>query len=288
MALVVTVDWDFFVWNGREIGAETFLPDGFTEEVPVQDIFGWEQDEGEPAHRQIVRWLGRVADAKAQGVHLPSEMNLREDRGCTPIPAFMDTFRRLFDLSRAVMMYADSHVTGMWAVQAAVRQCGGPVEVVNIDAHADLGYDEDWMGRKREGHYDCADWLHEAIRRRLCSQATVVYPDWKQFAEWHDLTPLSNVQQVMQYVRPVVWGDWHPLARTRRPVCVLLFVRSSTWTPPWMDHGFIDTVKAFGVPRPICLDRDPEAYGRDVLPSSATPRPWPRLALGDEFRARMA
>lgn len=283
--LVVSIDWDFFPWNGSSGPVQT----------PTGDVRG--RTLFVPEHRERVRprplqrrW--RLAERlfRLHGLEVEQEWTIRPDRGSVAWERFLDELRLSVDLAAAPLWYADSHAHGLFAVREAVARTGRAATILHFDAHADLGY-RSRLGtavarERRRGRTTCASWLYHAIDRGLAESATVIYPDWRGLEEWERVRQFPHVRACGARVRATTWSEWLEAVPEHRSVAVMVnLARSSAYAPPWLDTEFERLLASLPALERRCLDCSPIA--RVGHQDACRPREWPTLPKRTHRRAPM-
>jgi hypothetical protein len=207
--------------------------DYFTREL---DEWDWGHSEGSSVYGELV-WHTRV--------RFHEETSL--DKHAVPHPRdFWNTLVAAgfnFDPCDSFTV-ADSH---MWGAPDFLRLCPPTVEIVNFDAHHDMGY-KPWADLKRDfldvGRVDCSNWLLGLLHAREDITARVVYPAWKGTRE-------IEKDSVMSWENAPITGRFRydvyneALLREMAGDVIGVFIaKSSTWTPPWHDRTFAKFAKA--------------------------------------------
>jgi|SRR5215471_898892 len=235
MKSFVTIDYDFFIRHGM---FDTIsLPDGST--MPGQYVFDWQMSETRNPLVEDAIWKIRAHNFKKLGLDV-RELTAPE----ITIPDFAERVgARMGDVT-PMSFYGDSHG---WAGILArdFSKLHGPLNVVNFDAHHDLGYDGDPLARnEKTGNIHCDDWAIIGLAQGWIGNYTVVYPDWLGLKEWNDRRTESRKKQAKfpRQIHATTWSKW----RSRiRDVEAMYFCRSSAWVPPWYDDGFVDLRNEF-------------------------------------------
>ena len=241
MSTLVTIDYDFFIRHGMY--DEILMPDGET--IPGELVFDWQMSEQRNPLVDDAIWRVRVHNFKKAGLDI-REMTKPE----LSFPDFADKVGvRMGDVT-PMCFYSDSHG---WAGLLARDFSGhyGPLNVVNFDAHHDLGYDDDVLARnEKTGNIHCDDWAVIGLAQGWIENYTVVYPDWLGRAEWNHSPNVTRARGNFKgKIHATTWSKW----RGRLPqVEVMHFCRSSAWVPPWYDEGFVELRNEFGYAD--CLD----------------------------------
>lgn len=136
---------------------------------------------------------------------------------------------------------ADSH---MFAAPDFIDRAPGKVEIVNFDAHHDMGYKE-WPELKRKwldkGRVDCSNWLLALLYKFHETTASVVYPAWKGTREVDDGSKSWTHKPIKGRFSYHVYSE-ELLRRLAGDVVGIFIAKSSAWMPPWHDKAFADFV----------------------------------------------
>jgi len=95
-----------------------------------------------------------------------------------------------------------------------------PAEVVNLDAHHDLGYGP---GDKDLNCIHAGNWVWAAKKMKCVSSYTLCYPEWRR----------GHEEPRKKDKTKVVYGLPEPAEYDMVFIC-----RSGAWTPPWYDDQF--------------------------------------------------
>lgn len=285
--VVLSVDWDFFLWRGAEakdedaylevlaaavekaeeafrrewfpndaVGGDPRRPldGGAARRVYALQLFDWGHDEfWNPALLEFV-WRARREAFERLGL---DPRVVAGYRGLAPV-AFLEAVLARFDVSRAPLLYADSHCRGF----EALRHARPGARVVHFDAHHDCGYVAEALEREAEaGVADCGSWLHHAARVGLVDDLEVVYPEWRGPEQAPPVAPPAS-----RFSR-TTWAEWSereaPLVKAR--VDAVFLARSGSWTPPWFDGDFLNFMLSWPADRCECVDCAEGAVpGRDA------------------------
>jgi len=199
-AVMLSIDWDFFPWNGGEAldGREriTVFPGTDREQsVAAINFFDWGHSEGHSMMLQNIMWATRWGAFKSRGLCPEEVAGINTSRGCTDPSEFLKVLESRFDLDTHIQL-ADSHAMGIRSAENAAMDLGYPVKLILFDAHSDLGYDEDDVDRQvQEGICECGSWVYHALRAGYVQEVLVVYPDWRGLFEWEPFTKYRHLLQ---------------------------------------------------------------------------------------------
>jgi hypothetical protein len=225
-------------------------------------------------------WPFRAAGFLRAGLRIEEEATIRPDRGSTTPDEFLFALERRFNWEDGeVPVYvADSHANG-----ALVARDHPLNRIVNFDAHHDLGYssDERIAQDVRAGMVDAGNWAVWALDSGMATGYKVVYPDWAGTREFGASKALHRRATIG------VWSDWLTSEPDDEEVEAILLVRSSSWTPPWLDNDFDHFAQAlqdkFGSGL-VWMDREHEPKISPWYPDE--PREWDP-AEAEELRASL-
>ena len=274
MATFISVDFDFLVPHGMH-KESIYLPK-MKDSMPGVFVYDWQMAEGRmPALDQIV-WEGRVRNFTHWG------LDLKELTKLTPDPLdFITNLSCSIGGAMVPTWYADSHA---WAAVICRDLCQefGPLDVVNFDAHHDLGYDYENYAEIDDEHTACDTWALAGLQRGWISSYTLVYPDW---LDGHEISPnrWKLLKPVHDRITVTTWAEF--LTRDEIDDAeAAFFCRSSSWVPPWLDEGFQKLHEEWGDAE--CLDC---RYVQMCSPHDACePRAWDWDAYARMERKRIA
>lgn len=284
-ALLVSIDWDFFPWNGYRGSVEA---EGRV--LPGRKLFV-------PAHRERVaprplqrRWRFVERLFRAYGLEAEREWAIRPDRGSVPWETFLLELCGRLEFDRAPLWFRDSHAHGFFAAREGRARSGVPLSILHFDAHADLGYRSP-IGpairrERRRGRATCGSWVYHALERGLAESAHVVYPDWVGLDEWERVRCYPHVRALGRRVAAQTWSEWLAADRlTGREVAIVNVARSSAFAPPWLDDEFSRFLDRLPIAERRCLDCRP--FTRVGHQDACRPRAWPALPPRSLARAPM-
>jgi hypothetical protein len=232
-ASFVTVDYDFFI--PHKMYEDVEFPDGKI--LPGELVFDWQMDEGRaPAFDEAI-WRNRAANFATWGLDIQA-MTM-------PTLSFEDfsakLSARMGDYSTPMAWRGDSHG---WAgiIVKDFAEMHGPMNVVNFDAHHDLGYGSNALKDFAEKNsVGCDNWAVIGLSQGWIKNYTVIYPDWLGRREWNSLGGAWKnrewLQEFRKQIKITTWNEWHDeIPETE----AMYYCRSSSWVPPWRDPGFDD------------------------------------------------
>jgi hypothetical protein len=256
MPTLISVDYDFLVPHGM---FEKSIKLGNGDSWPGDLVYDWQMGEGRSPALDRVVWETRCQNFKMWGLDIVEmskpkmtpEYFIRQISGMTgayTVPAW----------------YADSHA---WAAVIArdLSEQYGALNVVNFDAHHDLGYTTTY------GQVDeimCDNWALASLQQGHIENYTVVYPDWLGKVE---IAPsrLKLLKPVKDRITITTFSEWLK-GDEIDDLEAAFFCRSSSWVPPWLDPGFQQMLEEYGCAE--CLDC---RYEQMCSPHDAcTPREW--------------
>lgn len=185
--------------------------------LPDWSSFDWGQSELDPRlfgeHVWAMRACNRGPDGPAHETIVP--------RGHI---GFWD--RVLDDIPPVKLVVVDSHSVMNDILADLKRNRATPVEVVNVDAHHDMGY-----GVKDDSPNppDCANWAWYGLTRKQISKYTVVYPRWRQSC------PEGFARSRPHRAR----ASSTTLLPEKQYYGMVVVCRSSAWTPTWCDQEWM-------------------------------------------------
>jgi hypothetical protein len=258
MSTLVSVDYDFLVPHGM-FEKSIHLP-AMNDDMPGTLVFDWQMYEGRGPTLDRVVWETRYRNFKRWGLDIEkltepkmSPAGLITGISCQIGGEFVPAW------------HADSHAWGAILARDLSEQYG-PLNVVNFDAHHDLGYDPDYEQVGDE--VDCGSWALAGLQQGHIANYTVVYPDWLGTVEMAPAR-LKMLKPVSDRITLTTWSEWVQGAEID-DVEAAFFCRSSSWVPPWLDNGFQELLTEWGYVE--CLDC---RYGQMCSAyNSCVPRTW--------------
>lgn len=104
------------------------------------------------------------------------------------------------------------------------------VQVVNLDAHNDFGYSDQFPS-----YIDCGNWALVGKMNGFITKYSIYYPEWrKNYKEGNEEVLDEEVIDHVDYGLPD--PDEYD---------IVFICRSSSWTPPWFDKAFKEFVEAY-------------------------------------------
>jgi len=293
----LSIDWDYFV---RSLGD-----------------WDWSHKET-PFFMGSDMWHIRVATMLLQELDIMEEMS--PEKWARPRPeTFWSVLEQLgynFD-NVASLIVAESHSAAgpafyeaydvltarmLWELQQRTAdKFVRPDCIINFDAHHDLGYCE-WARLEEmieEGTCTCDMWLCALLDWFPKVEARIVYPNWLREEssierQWKSLTD-KLPQYMLDRVEMGFFEDedgsvsdvvCHP--KEEIEVQALFICRSGAWTPPWLDHQFINFVEEIASITGV----EPEEFvsAQEHTPSPSDPREFDveeAQKLADQWKALM-
>jgi hypothetical protein len=202
------------------------------------DYFAREEDEWDWGHAEYtdLAWFTRVRHFEETSL----------ERHATPHPR--DFWTKLVEAGFSfddcgTFSVADSH---LWAAPDFLDLAPGQVEIVNFDAHHDMGY-KPWKELKQEwldkGRVDCSNWLLGLLYAQPNLTASVVYPPWKGTREVDEGGPPSWKNKALKGRFSYGVYSEELLKKLAGDVVGIFIAKSSAWMPPWHDQAFVDFVE---------------------------------------------
>lgn len=263
MSSLISVDYDFFIRHGMY--DDVLMPDGNS--APGQLIFDWQMNEGRAPEFDESIWISRAASFKRWGLDI-QEMTKPE----LTADNFMTELSVKLDGNALPGWRGDSHA---WAgiVARDYSEIHGPLDVVNFDAHHDLGYERSTLvlaQNKKTGKIGCDTWALIGLQENWIKNYTLVYPDWLGKKEWKNARGKNWLPKRFQSrVHVTTWSEWLEHGEIEEPE-VGFFARSSSWVPPWYDAGFQELCDEWGYVD--CIDCQIEQSNTPY--DTCKPRPW--------------
>jgi hypothetical protein len=269
----LSIDYDFFCWNGLECNGKVQAKNQSGEIKDVQAVwfFDWGHNEGHPAELLDMMWLTRYEAFRRASIN-PYKV-IVEQEGVASIDDFAEKILGRYDLDEAVHYVADSHMHGYQA--AAYAGDYDARSVVHFDAHSDLGYDaESVFAQQKQGVCDCGSWLWHAADQGLVDDITIVYPDWKGQVEWDRIHNDEHIKALDVSIKVYSYWDWLRVTeqKPKGKIDLIFSCRSSSWTPPWLDARYEKLKAHLHGAEVHCMDRDREES--QVRYHACTPRKW--------------
>lgn len=237
MSTLISIDWDFFVRHGMY--DDVYLP-AAKDTMPGMLVYDWQMSETRSPVLEDVLWRTRAANFKSWGLDIQAlmkpelevadfatEISIR--MGGEPLPSW----------------YGDSHG---WAgiIARDFSQRVGPLDVLNFDAHHDLGYDADALTNfKESGAIHCDNWALIGLHEGWIQNYTIIYPDWLMLKEWPGFRR-KRFRDFKDRITVTTWSKWLKNCNEIDDAMTGYFCRSSSWTPPWLDAGFQELREEFG------------------------------------------
>jgi hypothetical protein len=265
---LVTVDWDWFIWNGARDWLVAHPGTAEERRVPGMALFDWGISESHGELLAKILWATRVSGFTRAGLDIEQVISIDKSRGCTPVDEFVFELSKKFDLHRAIGHQADSHLHAYITLQTM-----GKSNVVNFDAHHDLGYSSRKVREeRRRREFDCGSWAYHALAAKLIDEYTVVYPDWLGLKEWEEMED-GLIKRFGDRVRATTWSEWVAGERSQIPASGIHLARSSNWTPPYLDAEYLRLVSEL-TPHPLCYDCWEYGIEKVGAYDACKPRDW--------------
>jgi len=250
MATIISIDWDFFIYHGMYDWIEIQ-----GEKHPGLYVYDWQMSESRAASFENSLWITRASGLVRMGLDI---------RQATRMPVSVEDFLVELAIGLEPTWIADSHAWMGAMARDYSKELGEPVEVINFDAHHDLGYHD----KINLDNFHCDDWAWVGLHNDWISKYTLVYPDWLGLKEWGPEIQ-ERSKSLAGRIQTTTWTDWANSADRDFDEGVNFICRSSSWTPPWWDREFQTLLDDFDVVD--CLDcRHPQDNGYNVC----EPRAW--------------
>lgn len=238
---LISVDFDFFCAHPAD-GMAARLPDGrlITDTWLAGPPSAPNESKGD--YVRDLEWDTRIRMAAARRIPLGDLFGVHPHLGATAPDDFTARLAERAHIAGAPLHVADSHLHALTAC-TRLHASGGPVTVINFDAHHDLGYSQDAVDYEyRDGAPPtCESWLLRALNDGLADQAVIVYPDWVDPAE-HEPDPTEFCAQLADRVTVTTWSDWTAASPAPVHAGEVFVARSSWWSPPWCDSEMVALV----------------------------------------------
>jgi hypothetical protein len=266
---LLTVDWDFFIWNGLEAEEDyEFLVNN--KMIPAWLFFDWGVSEGMSAETMDESWESRKDQWTNAELEFEKEFNIRTDRGCTDPKDFVKTIRKNLKIVEPNSFYSDAHSLAYILLGETYESCGNePLHVLMFDAHHDMGYWKEHINRQIKEGFSMSDtWLFHGINNGLVDSVELVYPNWRGKHEWTESLGNSHMELVEKNVTVYTWDEWNCMKHHDIDVQAFHVARSSHWTPPWLDRSFNRFIKSLYLSYMDCAEMlydIPYAYDSHIL-----------------------
>lgn len=96
----------------------------------------------------------------------------------------------------------------------------------NFDQHHDYGY-----GKSEDDEPQAGDWAIKLSKFGLLKKYHLYYPEWRRFH------PEGNINKINKLIKIDYGLPYKP-----KKYDIVFFARSPEWTPPWLDHYYIDLI----------------------------------------------
>lgn len=135
--------------------------------------------------------------------------------------------------SKAKVYVSDSHKFSYFIAQN--NNCD---EVINFDAHSDLGYG----GMKSlDFELNCANWLGKLLKDSIVRKASIVYSPYT----YEEKSEFEEINKSFSIKYPKVEH------LVNKNINVIHICRSGSWTPPWLDNEFYKFINDLHMPYKI-------------------------------------
>lgn len=275
MSTLISIDFDFLVPHGMYEDAVR-LASGH--DMPGQLVYDWQMNESRSPVFEKLLWTSRAAQFQTWGLDIRA---LTEPK-LTPLEFVTEiSVRAGGDMIPA--WKADSHGWGA-IVTRDFSSRFGPLNVVNFDAHHDLGYYENGKpleDYKAKGTISCDNWALIGLHEGWIENYALVYPDWLGRAEWEGVKR-TWLREYHKRITIMTWSEWLQECDELEDPQTGFLCRSSAWVPPWLDSQFAELVDEWG--HVDCLDCTLQQSGsaHDVCKL----REWDWTEVEEEIKVR--
>lgn len=199
MQTILSVDWDFFIEE------DPFLDMGHNESAVFFDLLWTER---------AVSWI--AFNNKTVEEMLPFV-------GPPPLE-FVVWLSRYFPYEKCEVCVSESHKQIYDWIKDDLKW--RKVEIINFDAHHDLGYKNEL-----EKEVNCGNWGAYLKKDGILKKHTTIYPEWRgKFPE--DFSYLQKNGNVFHY-----FENYKKFARKKK-IDAIFICRSGCWVPPVYDSLF--------------------------------------------------
>jgi hypothetical protein len=242
---LISIDWDFFPWNGMEAAKPSFFIDREGRKMDFWWMFDWGHTYRSDIMTKI--WRSRKTDWEQFGLKIEDEFTIRPDRGCTTPKEFLSIIHnvtRIVDDVIPVKAF-DSHDIAFFSAKWLSEDCGKPIHLIHFDAHHDLGYKsyDNIQDQIDEGKLESGSWLFHAVNLGYVGSVEIVYPDWKGMGEWKRDRRDDHIQQISDKIQVFTWKKWKKKNVFYDDVVFVGVAKSTPWTPPWLDRQYMEFVR---------------------------------------------
>lgn len=221
---LISIDWDFFMYNGKHAGDWVLYDWGTSHDLP-------------PSIQEVI-WVTRAHSFIAQGLSFESEVAIDPTRGCTSIADFAKKMHKTYDTQGGISRYLNSHGDFFRHIEDLSGIIEQPMRIINFDAHADLGYNDD-------DELDCGSWALIALELGYIDEYIQVYPDWLGLAELEGakLKKRIRLRPHLSKIKFTTWSEWtkEETCLTRTPMTYI--AHSTPWTPPHLDPELAELIR---------------------------------------------
>ncbi|ADK15738.1 MULTISPECIES: hypothetical protein [Clostridium] len=191
---LLSIDWDYF--------------------IPVREE--WCGSYIENKRTNIILWYRRYFKNRQMGENIEKTVRTGNE-----LKGFWSKIKQCFSIeSKAKVYVSDSHKFSYFIAQN--NNCD---EVINFDAHSDLGYG----GMKSlDFELNCANWLGKLLKNSIIKKANIVYSPYtyEEKGEFEEINKSFSIKYPK--VEHLV----------NKNINVIHICRSGSWTPPWLDNEF--------------------------------------------------
>ena len=191
---LLSIDWDYF--------------------IPVKEE--WCGSYIENKRTNIILWYRRYFKNKKVGENIEKTVRTGNE-----LKSFWSKIKKCFSIKNKAKVYvSDSHKFSYFIAQN--NNCD---EVINFDAHSDLGYG----GMKSlDFELNCANWLGKLLKDSIVKSASIVFSPYT-YEKKSEFQEINNSFSI-----------YYPKMENlkKRNISVIHICRSGSWTPPWLDGQF--------------------------------------------------
>lgn len=201
---LLSIDWDYFIPIKRE----------------------WCGSYIENKRNKINMWYKRYFEAMKKGENIEKSVRAGKE-----IMGFWNKIKQHFIIKEKTKIYiSDSHKISYY-----IAKDNGCDEVINFDAHSDLGYG----GMKSlDFELNCANWLGKLLKNEIVKRVSIVYSPYtyENKEEFQEINHNFHVD----------YPDMEDF-KDKMIVDYIHICRSGSWTPPWLDCRFYEFIKALNM-----------------------------------------
>ncbi|MEY8000683.1 arginase [Clostridium sp. Mt-5] len=202
---LLSIDWDYF--------------------IPIKER--WYGSYIENRRNNVIIWYRRYFEDKKKGINIEKSVKTGRE-----LIGFWNVIKEHFIIKKKAKVYvSDSHKFSYYIGENS--NCG---EVINFDAHSDLGYG----GIKSlDFELNCANWLGKLLKNEVVNKVRIVYSPYT----YESKDEFQEINQVFNVKYPQIEDIKDKTAIDYIHIC-----RSGSWTPPWLDCKFYEFIKDLNMP----------------------------------------